>query len=233
MKIILLPGLDGTGLLFERMIEEIPSDLNIEVVSYDSIKAVSYPEQAAEIAEIFRGKDIFIVGESYSGRVAYELCQRSSINVCGIVFLASFISRPSSFSRFSTIIPTAFLKPNPLSKFLLYLFGFNMTGGLENVNPVFASLQKADKRKLKIRLRNIAQLVKPIVNVECPVTYIRPNTDLLVSDKSVKFLASMCSNFTQVKVNGGHFIAQSHPATCVKIICNTVNMLQNIQPKSF
>ena len=224
MKIILLPGLDGTGILFEKLLEEIPSVFDVEVVSYDSIKAVSYSSQAIEIAERFKHEDIFIVGESYSGRVVYELCQILGGHVKGVVFLASFISRPSAMSRVASIMPLGLLKPNRLSRFMLYLFGFNMAGGPEVVAPVFQSLQKTDKRKLKLRLSNIAHLAKPTEKIDCPVTYIRPSTDLLVGINSVKYLASMCSNFSRAKVNGGHFIAQSNPVVCAKVICNAVNM---------
>ena len=224
MKILLLPGLDGTGLLFDKLIEEIPSAFDVEVVSYDSVEAVSYSDQAVEVAARLKSRDIFIVGESYSGRVAYELCQILGKRVKGVVFLASFISRPSVISRFATILPISLLKPSALSKFLLHMFGFNLAGGPEIVTPVFCSLQKTDKRKLKSRLSNIAKLANPNAKVGCPVTYVRPSTDLLVGGNSVKYLASMCPNFNQVIVSGGHFIAQSNPVLCAKVICNAVNM---------
>ncbi len=225
MKIIFLPGLDGTGLLFDRLIEQFPESWNYNVVSYNSIKAESYLGQAKEIAARINDKDIFVVAESYSGRVAYELYHLLSERVKGIVFLASFISRPSQIARLAKFLPVFLLKPNFLTKLILYLFGFNLSGDKGMVIKVFDSLQKSDKLKLRSRLYNIATMPKAARTVECPVTYVRPSTDFLVSSSAVKLLASKSSKFNLVEVNGGHFIAQSNPAECAQIIRNAINHL--------
>ncbi|WP_444939352.1 alpha/beta fold hydrolase [Microbulbifer sp. JMSA002] len=224
MKIILLPGLDGTGYLFKDLMKELPSTLHVEVVSYSSISSLSYYGQAQEIASLYADEDVLIVGESYSGRVAYELCSLLGERVKGLVFLASFVSRPSIYSRLASIIPTSILKPNHLTRLLLYIVGFNMSGGIQLVSPVFHSLGHTDIKKLKERLRNIAYVDKPTKKITCPVTYIKPSKDLLIASRSVQYLASLCPNFTKIEVLGGHFIAQSNPVACAKAITNAANM---------
>lgn len=224
MKIILLPGLDGTGLLFDKLKESFPENLDIEVISYDSLEGISYSEQASEIANRFEGIDIYIVGESYSGRVAYELFKLRRHRVKGIVFLAGFISSPSILSKFAGFVPVSLIAPNFLTKNLLYLLGFSLIGGSSLSERVFASISKANKYKLKSRLRNIAGLDEPAQSITCPVTYIRPSKDLLVSASAVRLLSKKCSSFIQVTVNGGHFIAQSNPVECAQVICNAANM---------
>jgi hypothetical protein len=37
MKIVLLPGLDGTGILFKPFIEALPNGIDVLVISYPSI----------------------------------------------------------------------------------------------------------------------------------------------------------------------------------------------------
>ena len=224
MNIILLPGLDGTGLLFDKLTENLPENVNTEVISYESLEGVTYAEQGAELAKRFEDTDIYIVAESYSGRVAYEIYKLLGSRVKGIVFLASFITAPSLLSKLAGFLPVSLLSANYLSNKLLYLFGFSLMGGKTLVYPVFTSLQTAKKRKLKLRLRNIAGLSKQQCLLDCPVTYIRPSRDLLVSASAVKYLASMCSSFSQVEIEGGHFIAQSNPVACAKVICNTFNV---------
>lgn len=224
MKIILLPGLDGTGRLFAKLTKNLPENINTEVISYESLEGVTYAKQAAEIAKRFKDTDIYIVAESYSGPVACELYKLLGSRVKGIVFLASFISAPSLLYKLAGFLPVSLLSANYLSKKLLYLFGFSLTGGQTLVYPVFASLQTANKRKLKLRLGNIAGLSKQQCELDCPVTYIRPSRDLLVSASAVKYLASMCSSFSQVEIEGGHFIAQSNPVACAKVICDTFNV---------
>nr|WP_086939390.1 alpha/beta hydrolase [Thaumasiovibrio occultus] len=220
MKIVLLPGLDGTGDLFADLLNALPSTLDVDVVSYSSISALSYSEQAQEIAARYQDEEVLLVGESYSGRVAYELCHLLGERVKGVVFLASFISRPSLYSRFAAFVPLCFLRSNLLAKWLLYMVGFNMIGGIGRVEPVFRSLEKADQNKLKARLKNIARLDKPTKTVACPVTYISPSNDRLIAKRSVQYLSSLCSDFTNIEVVGGHFIAQSNPVECAKVIAD-------------
>lgn len=224
MIVVLLPGLDGTGYLFKDLLKELPTALKVEVISYASISSLTYYEQAQEIASLYLDKDVLIIGESYSGRVAYELCHLLGERVKGLIFLASFVSKPSIFSRLASIIPISFLRPNFITRLLLYIVGFNMSGGIQLVSPVFHSLEHTDNKKLKERLRNIACLDKPIKKITCPVTYISPNKDFLIASRSVQYLASLCPNFKKVEVLGGHFIAQSNPVACAKAIADAANM---------
>lgn len=224
MKILLLPGLDGTGALFEKMKESLPDDLDVEVISYESLDGISYSEQALEISERIEGIDVYIVGESYSGCVAYELYKLLGSRVKGIVFLASFISSPSLLSRLAGLLPISLITRNLISEKLLYLMGFSLMGCSTLTKPVFASIANADKRKLKARLRNIANVGKPSQVVTCPVIYVRPTRDLLVSANAVKVLSEKCANFKQVLVKGGHFVALSNPVECAKVIQNAANM---------
>ncbi|MFT6786944.1 MAG: hypothetical protein ACJAVX_000287 [Pseudoalteromonas rhizosphaerae] len=40
MKIILLPGLDGTGRLFAKLTKNLPENINTEVISYESLEGL-------------------------------------------------------------------------------------------------------------------------------------------------------------------------------------------------
>ena len=224
MKIILLPGLDGTGSLFDELIKSLCEDHDVEVISYDDVSGRSFIDQANEIAMIIKDTDILLVGESYSGRVAYELSQLLGSRVRAIVFIASFISSPSLLSKFAGLLPVALLKQNFLSAYLLKVFGFNGKATKKQTNSVFNSLKMANRSKLKARFKNIAGLSNPTNTIDCHVTYIRPTRDLLVGKRAVNNLKSLCPNFNVISVSGGHFIAQSAPMACAKVISNAANM---------
>jgi len=224
MKIVLLPGLDGTGLLFKKLIENLPQDHEVELVSFELIYGLTYKEQAEELASKYKNDEFLVVAESYSGRIAYELSHLLTDNVKGIVFLASFISRPSLLSLLARFVPVNFLAQNVLTESLLYLVGFNRSGDRALVGPVFSSLRNANKLKLKLRLRNISHLKKPALDISCPVIYVRPSKDRLVSNSAVKALASRCASYREISIEGGHFIAQANPEACAKVISNAARM---------
>lgn len=225
MKILLLPGLDGTGLLFDKLLEAFPKGFDISVVSLDKLPGSTYIEQASELERVYSGEDLFLIAESYSGRIAYELCGIIGSRVLGIAFLASFVSRPSFISRFASYLPLAMLKSTFFTRWLIKLLGFNGGGDKDLVDSVFRALQQSERLKLKIRLTNIAKLTNPERSCECPAIYIKPTKDYLVSKRAVHELASVFVNVKFVNVMGGHFIAQSYPQDCAQIICNALKTL--------
>ncbi|WP_299945098.1 hypothetical protein [uncultured Microbulbifer sp.] len=111
MKILLLPGLDGTGLLFRHLIEALPESLDLELISFFDFPQKIYLEQAQRLAELFSDRQLFLVAESYSGRIAYELCSLMSNKIKGVVLIASFISPPSKVSRLAVPLCRYGIKP--------------------------------------------------------------------------------------------------------------------------
>lgn len=218
LKIILLPGLDGTGLLFNGLLKALPNDLEVDVICLNDLSARTYHEQAIELAARYVGTDLVLVAESYSGRLAYEWCGVSNAAVRAVVFLASFVSAPSLISRLAGYLPVSLLKPHRLSRYLVNRVGFAGAGAPEHIDPVFESIRLTDQHTLKQRLKNISQLHTPSKLYNIPSVYIRPSHDYLVANKAVAAVTSVFNNLEVVRVSGGHFIAQSRPYLCSNII---------------
>lgn len=218
MKIILLPGLDGTGSLFKGLLEALPNELDVDVISLNNLEGESYVNQAKELANKYACIDVTLIAESYSGRLAYEWCGLSNSRVRSLVFLASFISPPSLISKLAGYLPVSLLKPHRLNRYLMSKLGFAGKGSAEHVNQVFQSLERTDNHKLKQRLRNISQLDAPTAIHTIPSIYIQPSNDYLVGKNVVAILASRFHNLAVEQLTGGHFIGQSAPQECAKII---------------
>ena len=218
LKIILLPGLDGTGLLFKGLLEALPDDLEVDVICLNDLSARTYNEQAIELAAQYVGTDLVLVAESYSGRLAYEWCGVSNAAVHAVVFLASFVSAPLSVSGFASYLPLSLLKPHRLDRYLVNRVGFAGVGAPELIDQVFESIRLTDQHKFKQRLKNISQLNTPSKIYNIPSVYIRPSDDYLVANKAVAAMTSVFNNLKVVRVSGGHFIAQSSPTLCSNII---------------
>jgi len=229
MKLVMLPGLDGTGLLFENLAQELSRKFEVTIISFEDVSGQSYQQQAAEVAEQLKNDCIFIIAESYSGPIAYALTQLLKPNqISGIVFLASFISRPSPIAYMAHLIPSVLFKENRFTRKSLTYFGFNSHYESQLISAVFNSINMANKIKLRNRLHNIATLQKAHNIISIPVTYIRPSKDRLVSRQAVNDLAKNCINYNEVSVSGGHFIAQLKPKECAEVICKAVKLAKQI-----
>lgn len=218
MKIILLPGMDGTGLLFKPLFDNLPKSFDIEIVNLNELIGDCFVEQAVSLNQQFTHTPIFIVAESYSGLIAYEYCRLFKEQVIGVIFVASFISSPTFFSQYATLLPVFLMKSNIISNLSLNGIGFDGNGSRQQISSVFESISNAGSTKIKKRLANIAELKQATELVKIPAVYIRPTNDLLVSNKAVSHVKNTFSLLKIVEVEGGHFIAQMQPRRCADIV---------------
>lgn len=216
MKLILLPGMDGTGDLFKPLLEALPAHITYQVIPL-SDECLNYSEQASQIAEQIDTDEVIILAESYSGKVVYELC-KLNLNIKHIIFAASFINRPSSISKFASLLPTNLIKkkliPNQvLSK--LFFDSYNMSN---KVLAVFESLNKVSNRTLSSRLDLISSLNEPSGSFDIEASYIKPSNDLFVMAECITPIKNAFRSLDVINVSGGHFIVQSNPERCSEII---------------
>jgi len=93
--LVLLPGMDGTGRLFERLVAGLPAGAVPSVIAYPRERPLGY----AELLELVRpqcpnDERWFMLGESFSGPLALRLAAERPAGLCGVVLAASFVASP-------------------------------------------------------------------------------------------------------------------------------------------
>ncbi len=210
--------MDGTGLLFNELILNIPSEFDREVICLNEIQGVSYRQQAEQIAEKIGSSSVLVVAESYSGRIAYELCSILGARVSKVVFIASFVSCPGVLAKLAAVLPEYFLKPNLFPNWLMKMLCFDGRGNRVLMDQVRQAITQVKPSALKRRLLNIAELDEPKVQQSTAAVYIRPTNDRLVAYDAVKVLGNIYPELSVESVEGGHFIAQTAPESCARVI---------------
>ena len=69
-SLVLLPGLDGTGLLFQPLVECLPDAIEPVVVSYPPDQKLGYEELLPLVLERLPAAPFVLLGESFSGPLA-------------------------------------------------------------------------------------------------------------------------------------------------------------------
>jgi len=108
--LVLLPGLDGTGILFGPLIENLPSWICPVVVQYPAGGANSY-EALLELVdgEVAALESFAILGCSFGGPLAVMIAARRPSQVSALVLCASFIAPPCP-----RVVPYRFLVRTPV-----------------------------------------------------------------------------------------------------------------------
>ncbi len=226
-KIILLPGMDGTGLLFKPLLQLSSNNLTLEIIPLSDTGYQSIDDEVERIARIIKSEPIIIFAESYSGRIAYELAKKPTTDIKHIIFAASFLSTPSYLSRFSQLLPLSILKQRLMPNIFINWLFFQNKESLQLIDLFYQSINTVDDNILKTRLRNIANMKSPEEKIDLEITYIAADNDLLVSYLAINDFKKVFKVVKEKMLPGGHFIAQTNPQECLKIINERVHYLQN------
>ena len=96
---VLLPGLDGTGRLFDRFVACAPRGVEARAVGYPCDQPLDVEELAAQVQ--LPQEPFVLLGESFSGPVALRVAARRPRGLLGVVLVATFVTPPawSALSR--------------------------------------------------------------------------------------------------------------------------------------
>jgi pimeloyl-ACP methyl ester carboxylesterase len=93
-EIMLLPGLDGTGELFERLTPHLAADFRVSVVRYPNDPTLGYGGYIDLVRKAIGNREIILLGESFSGPVAIRIASGLGAQIRGLVLAATFITPP-------------------------------------------------------------------------------------------------------------------------------------------
>ncbi len=221
MKVVLIPGMDGTGMLFDPFIESAPDGVEVITVPLLQDSAAGYVDQAQHVIDRIGNEPIVLVAESYSGMVAYSMLKIGCENIRHIIFAASFISSPSWMASIAKYFPVSAIKSKIVPSAIMgkFLFGRYSTPSL--IAQFYGALNHVTNDVLSHRLNQIATIACPDTTIEIPCTYIRPKGDKLVSKGALEPFQRLCHKLTVHEVDGAHFVLQTNPKQCWQLIQGT------------
>ena len=95
--VVLLPGLDGTGVLFRPFLQACPEHVTPVVIDFPRDERLDYAELEQHVVDRLPTADrTVIVGESFSGPLALRVAARRPAGLIGVVLCASFVRPPGA-----------------------------------------------------------------------------------------------------------------------------------------
>jgi pimeloyl-ACP methyl ester carboxylesterase len=218
VKLILIPGMDGTGLLFEPLIKLMNDDYDYEVICLNAFKNSSAAATLNIIEKAIGDEEVIVIAESYSGHIAHQLSLNSNLDIKHIIYAASFLENPTILTYFRCFLPLWLIRSDLLPTKLIgrLFFGKNKSPAL--VSLFLKALESVKDKELKSRLEDIRYLKLPLKISDIPSTYVLANQDYLIRKKCVDAFELYCSKFEYKEAIGGHFIVQSNPNYFIELI---------------
>jgi len=226
MKVILLPGLDGTGLLFTPFKEVLGSSIDASVVSYPSDRFLGYEELADFVIEQLPEEDFILIGESFSGPVAYKIALRKPENLKAVIFVATFLHNPSKFFLNPiTIFLLKYLLLLPLPTLLIKFFFVGKEASNQLLHLFKLTVPKVSTATMFFRLQEIYRLPKKIQTCGINATYIQASNDHLVPKSCLDAFCNAFIDLDVYRVKGPHLIMQSNPLICAEILADKIRLI--------
>ena len=228
-RLVLLPGMDGTGTLFADFVHALSDRFETEVVRYPSDKCLSYAElmnlvqAAAPVSEPF-----VILAESFSTPLAVQYAATHPPNLKGVVLCAGFVSSPvRGWRRFacSLLAPIAFLFPLSRLSAELFLVGRDAPHSL--LTTVRSAISSARPKVLSGRLRCIlaCDVRNELVQITAPILYIQAQHDRLVHSPCLEEIRRIKPQVEVATIAGPHLILQREPQKAAAEVARFVQTL--------
>ncbi len=223
--LVLLPGLDGSGILFKPILEycfESKMSHDVSVISYPIDRHIPYSKLADYIIPLLpKNTDIVLLGESYSGPVAIQLANRKELNIVSLLLVATFSYYPNSILKYTSYIaPYHYLLRLPAPDIVLR---FMCVG-----NNVDVEIMALLKRSLKytpahIMSQRLAEGIRVDVRVELkslpiPCIYLKAKQDKLVPASAATEISILNESIDIIEIDGPHFLLQTRIKECCAVI---------------
>jgi len=219
-RLVLMPGLDGTGICFAPLIRALPPYIPLTVIAYPDDADFSLRDHAEFVARRLSGEGAVLVAESFSGLVALMLLHERPAGVRGVVFSAAFAEPLHSLLiRGASLVPGAPFLAKRLPSWLLgaFLFRSHTDAGLERM------LRQALLQMGPAGLRQRANLIAagyPFLDdrFSVPCLYLQPTRDRVVPGGASDWFGSHFSSFRLTRFDAPHCLLQTRPAECAETI---------------
>jgi pimeloyl-ACP methyl ester carboxylesterase len=233
-RLVLLPGMDGTGILFEPLLDMLPAEWEPIVVRYPPHEALGYDALLEVVQAAIPADGPFVlVGESFSGPLALLMVARLSetpglARLQAVVLCASFVTcplpwLPAAMCRLldglgmtrAMVLAASLLPASVISRVLL---GRQTTRGLREL---FAQARRQVSAKaLAARTRAVLRVDVSEALAACPVPllYLRATDDHVVSVSSWKLITEIKPDACLEELPGPHLLLQTQPALALAAI---------------
>lgn len=216
--LVLLPGMDGTGIMFEPFLRVLEG-FEARVVRYP-VDLTDYPACAAFArTRLPVDRPFLLLGESFSGPVAMALAAERPEGLRGLVLCSTFARNPRPelawLAPWVRALPPPRL-PRPLLRRLL-LGGPAPEALTRLVDTMLAQVPMATFQQRLLAVGTVDQT--PLLKrIQVPVLALCASRDRLVPEAATALLREHLSGLDLAPIQGPHWLLQTKPEACLEAL---------------
>jgi pimeloyl-ACP methyl ester carboxylesterase len=210
LMLVLLPGMDGTGELFENLLAELPPNQKTVVVRYPTSTVLNYEELTALAdMQIPKNTPYFLLGESFSGPIAIALAASANEQLKGVILCCTFAINPRPLlSNWSFLVPAITIT----DKLLCVTSNLMMSSfkDCKVYEQLKATLPRVSPETMRARLEAVigVNYLVELAKINVPILYLKGKKDHLVPSAASKTIVKYAKNVSLVELDAPHLLLQ-------------------------
>ncbi|MBX7222987.1 MAG: alpha/beta hydrolase [Blastocatellia bacterium] len=219
--LVLLPGLDGTGILFEPLVRELPAEFQPKVVAY----AGQGPNRYADLLPLVRSQlppdtPFVLLGWSFSGPLALMAAAERPPGLLGVVLCASFIKNPlvGSPTWLTTFVHPGLLRLTPMLAQTKALLAGYSTAELQRMIREAHSQVSPEVMAERIKSVLTVDVEAELKSCPVPVLYLGASRDGVVPRRNFTMLQQARPDIRSEFIAGPHLALATNPKAAVQAL---------------
>jgi pimeloyl-[acyl-carrier protein] methyl ester esterase len=212
VRLVLLPGMDGTGELFSEFIAALPDTFEVMTVRYPTEQYLPYSELEKFVrAACPISGPFMLVAESFSTPLAIQYAATNPVNLTGPV---------RGWRRFlgSLLAPLVFRVPLPNLAAKLWLVGSDAPTSL--LTAVRDTISSVKPGVLVARLQAVlkCEVRADLSQIAVPILYLQAKGDRLVSASCLEDVRRIKPQLKVALLEGPHLLLQRQPRIAAEAV---------------
>ncbi len=208
--LVLLPGLDGTGTLFQPLQAALGPAVDTIVVRYPGDATLGYSElQRVAHAALPADRPFMLLGESFSGPIAIRLAASNPPGLRGLILAVSFASNPHPLLGWMRRLMPASSRSSARNgmRYFMMLGRERPPALMPLIDQSQAALDGGVIRKRVVEMLGV-EARADLARVAVPVLSLRARRDRLVPAANGRVIRAVARDVREVEIDGPHMLLQ-------------------------
>jgi len=226
MRLVLLPGMDGTGELFRDFVAALPEGYETEVVRYPTDAGSSYAElMPLVLAHLPTEETYVLLAESFSTPLAIAIAAKNAPNLKALVLCGGFATSPVKgwLYDLTSLLPLRRLHVR-FPEFVARTFLVGSDAPASLARRVGAEISWVEPEVLAARVRAVlsCDVRAEFAEVRVPIQYLRAAEDKLVSLDCLEEMLAFHPQMVVATIDGPHLLLQREPEFTAGVVAGFV-----------
>lgn len=218
--LVLLPGLDGTGLLFADFVDALGPEFDPIVVRYPPDIPLGYSQlEPLARASLPSGEPFLLLGESFGGPLSISIAASAPPGLRGLILCCSFASCPRRcLGKLKFLTPYLPVRGFPRSVVAKYFMGRFASDEL--ARKLGDASEHVAPEVFRYRIRAVCEVdcSEKLQRVPVPILYLRASLDRIVPRGASKRVKRLAASARIVEIDAPHYLLQARPHAAVAAV---------------